>query len=267
MSNQTLIDHEDRLDTRTGGAFLSERVVYRGKDLHGELGDRSWMELWLYGITGRFFEPAQLRLLNYIWVSTSYPDPRIWCNRVAALAGSARTTATLGLAAAMNLTEATIYGHRPFVACLDLLLRARRALEQGGTLTDFLDAELRRQRQLYGYGRPLASVDERVPHVLAFMKSQGLPHGEHLRLAFAIEDQLIARKQIRMNIAAVYSGIVADLDFTTDQYHQFMTPVFFAGMPPCFIEAQQQPEGALLPIRCTRIVHQGPTRRSWPGVS
>jgi hypothetical protein len=266
MSNQTLLDHEDRIDTTMGGAFLGERVVFRGKDLHAELGDRSWLELWVYGITGRFFAPNEVRLLNYIWVSTSYPEPRIWCNRIAALAGSARTTATLGLSAALNATEATLYGHRPVVACLDLLQRTCHELHQGATLASVLDAELLRHRQLFGYGRPLASVDERVPRLLAFMQSLSIAHGEHLRLAFAIEDHLIASKQIRMNIVAVYSGIAADLGFTPNQYHQFMVPMFFAGMPPCFIDAQQQPEGAFLPIRCARAIHDGPPRRHWSEV-
>jgi hypothetical protein len=228
--------------------------------------ERSWLEELVHGITGRCFAPAEIQLLNYIWVSTSYTDPRIWCNRIAALAGSARTTATLGLAAAMNATEATLYGHRPLVSTLDLLRRARGALQQGGTLPDFLDAEQLRHRHIFGYGRPLASIDERVPRVLAFMRSLGIAHGEHLRLAFAIEDHLIARGKVRMNIAAVYSGIAADLDFTPNQYHQFMVPLLLAGMPPCFIDAQQQPEGAFLPIRCVRVVHDGAPRRSWAEV-
>ncbi len=263
MSNRTLLAHEDRLETHMGGALLGDRVVFRGKDLHAELGERSWMELFVYGITGRFYDEATVRLLNYIWVSTSYPDPRIWCNRIAALAGSARTTAGLGIGAANTACEATLYGTRPLVSVFDLLQRAKEALAQGTSLLDFLASEMAVRRHLFGYGRPLSSVDERVPRVLAFMDTHRIPVGEHLRLAFQIEDHLIARKQIRMNIAAVYAGLCADLGFTTEQFHLFISPLFIAGMPPCFIEALEQPEGAFLPIRCSRVHYDGQARRPW----
>ena len=45
-----------------------------------------------------------------IWTHTSYPDARLWNNRVAALAGTARSTGTLGIAAALAVSEAKIYG-------------------------------------------------------------------------------------------------------------------------------------------------------------
>jgi len=92
MSNKALLASEGHLVTNVGKAFLSERVVMRGRDLHRDLGNMSWFALHLYGITGRDFTDNELKLLNYLWVSTSYPDPSIWPNNTAALAGSARAT-------------------------------------------------------------------------------------------------------------------------------------------------------------------------------
>ena len=62
-----LLQHEDRWVTRMGAFFPGERVVFRGQDLHHDLADLSWMELYLYGITGRRFSEAQLQVLNAIW--------------------------------------------------------------------------------------------------------------------------------------------------------------------------------------------------------
>jgi len=90
-----------RIRSRVGGAFLASHAVFRGKDLHAELGDAGWLDLYLFGITGRRFSAPQLRLLEAIWTHTSYPDSRIWNNRVAALAGSTRSTGNLGMTAAM----------------------------------------------------------------------------------------------------------------------------------------------------------------------
>ena len=95
----TLHAHLAPLPTRMGQAFVGQRAVFRGHDLHADLKDMDWVELYVFGLTGRRFEPAQVRMLHALWVHTSYPDPRIWNNRVAALAGSARSTGNLGIAA------------------------------------------------------------------------------------------------------------------------------------------------------------------------
>ena len=124
MSIDHLLQAEDRLVTDMGKAFLTERVVLRGKDLHHELGDRSWKEVFLYAITGREFSTEQVRFLNFMWVASSYPDPGIWPNQAAALGGTARTTASLAMIAGLSISEAKIYGRRPERKILDFFLRA-----------------------------------------------------------------------------------------------------------------------------------------------
>src|SRR5436309_888547 len=98
---QRLRDNAGRLRTRMGAAFVGQRAVFRGHDLHADLRDMDWLELYLFGITGRRFTRAQIELLQATWVYTSYPDARLWNNRVAALAGSARSTPALGIGAAI----------------------------------------------------------------------------------------------------------------------------------------------------------------------
>jgi citrate synthase len=84
MSLQDLLAAENNLTTHMGKAFLSERVVLRGLDLHHDLvNQHSWFAVHLYAVTGRFFEPKQLTLLEYLWSCTSYPDASIWPNNTA----------------------------------------------------------------------------------------------------------------------------------------------------------------------------------------
>ena len=101
MTLQTLLDHENTWPTRMGKAFLCERVVMRGKDLHHELGSWDWFKMYCFSITGREFTDNQLKLLNWIWLATSYPDPSIWPNHVAALVGTARSTSSMALVAGL----------------------------------------------------------------------------------------------------------------------------------------------------------------------
>jgi citrate synthase len=259
-----LVNSVDRMATRMGQAFVGTRAVFRGQDLHAELRHLDWMALYVLGITGRHHGDAQVRLLHALWVCTSYPDARIWNNRTAALAGSARSTPALGIAAALAMSEATIYGGHPYVSSIDLLIRACRHGEQGGVLADFVASELA-QGRIYGYGRPIASVDERLPWVLDIARQLQLDGGPHLRIALEIEQLLVARNpMLRMNYAALMSALCADLGFSPTEMHHFQLPVFLAGMSPCFIEAAERPAGTVFPLSCDHITYEGPALRRWP---
>lgn len=258
---QILVDSADRMATRMGQAFVGSRAVFRGQDLHAELRHLDWMALYVLGITGRHHDPAQVRLLHALWVCTSYPDARIWNNRTAALAGSSRSTPGLGIAAALALSEATIYGGHPYVSSIDFFIRARAT---GGSLADFVDAELARGR-IYGYGRPIASADERLPWVLDIARELQLDGGPHLRIAQDVERLLVARNpKLRMNYAALMSALCADLGFSPTEMHHFQLPVFLAGMSPCFIEAAERAPVAVFPLSCHHIAYDGAGARRWP---
>ena len=124
---QTLLDAENNWETDLGAWFPGERVVFRGKDLFQELGNSSWMGLLLFGITGREFNEKQIRLFEGIWtICSSYPDPRIWNNRVAALTGTVRSTSTLAVSAGNAVSEALIYGRRPVTYSIDFMFRAKK---------------------------------------------------------------------------------------------------------------------------------------------
>lgn len=261
MSLQDLLASENKWTATVGKVFPTERVVFRGKDLHHELKELSWFELYLYGITGRFFNERQLKILNYIWVSTSYPDPRIWNNRVAALAGTARSTGPLALSAAVAVSEATMYGGRPFVTGIDFFLRAQKALQHGESLESIVDKEIETYKTIYGYGRAMVRGDERVPHMLAFIRDLGFDQGTYVQLSLAVENLLKKKKQLTMNIGALYNALAADIGLTPAEYSVFMTLVFVAGMGPCYLEASEKKEGCFFPIRCSNLIYEGKTPR------
>ena len=86
----TLKKAEDNWQTDMGAAFPGERVVLRGKDLFSELDGLSWFQYLMFGITGDVFSDDKIQLIEAIWsLTVSYPEPRIWNNRVAALTGTA----------------------------------------------------------------------------------------------------------------------------------------------------------------------------------
>ena len=260
-----LLEREDRLITNMGGVVFSDNhVVLRGYDLHVDLADMDWMALYLFGITGRRFTPAQLRVLNAIWTTTSYPEPRLWNNRICAIAGTARSTGALAVGAAVAVSEASIYGRRPDIRAIDFLLRTRSALDQGADLLEHLTHELHQYRNIYGYGRPITREDERIPHLMKIVMEAGLDQGPYVLLAFGVEKLLLAgRWRLHMNVAALDAALGADMGMSAREYYLFMIPCFVAGMLPCLIDGATQPEGGFLPLRCERISYEGAPRRTW----
>jgi hypothetical protein len=262
---EQLSKYEDHWPTEMGGWFPGERVVIRGKDLFHELNELPWMGLLLFGITGRFFSDNQIRLFEGIWsLSTSYPDPRLWNNRVAALAGTARSTTALGIGAATAVSEATVYGPRPGLKAFDFLLRTKNHIENGGDVTQWVKKELTQHRSIGGYGRPITQIDERVQPLLNLATELGLANGPYTELAFVVERALQEdRWRIRMNIAALIAALVADQGLSPREFYSFVVLCFSAGMFPCYADTGNRPEGSFFPLRCSRIAYEGQPRRPW----
>lgn len=260
-----LKEHVGVLKSRMGTFYPGSHVVYRGQNLHEDLKDMDWLALYLFGITGRRFDQAQLRLLSAIWSYTSYPDVRLWNNRVAALAGSTRSTGTLGMAAALAVSEASIYGGPPMLRAVEFFTRCRRQLEQGASLDACIREELAKNRNIGGYGRPLVNSDERILPLLELAAELGLDNGPYLKLALEVEDKLLhGRWRMKMNYAALVAALGSDLGLDERELYLFVFPVFLAGMPPGYIEAGSRPEGTLYPMPCDYILYDGPSRRTWP---
>jgi hypothetical protein len=255
-----------KLVTSAGAFFPGERAVFRGHDLHASLKDMDWLELYLFGITGRRFTPQQMKVLHALWTYTSYPEARLWNNRVAALAGTARSTASLGIAAALAVSEAQIYGGGPLIGAIAFLLKARLSVEQGELLADVVAATLR-TGYIIGFGRPLTPSDERIEPMIKLLREHGLDRGAHIQLALSVEKILVARNPaVRMNYACMVAAIAADFGLSPQEFDLFIIPLFLGGMPPCYLDAADKPEGLLFPLPCRMMSYEGVPRRRWHAV-
>jgi len=274
-----LSEWESLWHTTMGGWFPGEGVTLRGKDLLNDAGTKGWMSVLLFAITGREFNPAQIQLFEGIWsIATSFPDPRLWNNRIAALAGTARSTPALGLSGAIAVSEATIYGQRPLLAAMAFLQNTLHKRQQGQPLESLLQRALQAKRRgrpgcgkrrevarLPGFGRPIVSRDERIEPLLSLARKLQYDRGEHLCLAQEIESTLpLMGEDWRMNIAALMGALCADQGLTPRQYYHYTSLCFSAGIVACGLDAEQHPPGAFFPLRCDRLRYQGPTPRRWP---
>ncbi|HEX5125424.1 MAG TPA: hypothetical protein VFW00_01670 [Rhodocyclaceae bacterium] len=252
------------LPTRAGAVFPGQRAVFRGCDLHRDLAEAEWLDIYLFSVAGRRYTSAQLRLLGAIWSYTSYPDTRLWNNRVAALAGSTRSTGNLGLSAALAVSEAAIFGRQIDFRAMDFLHRAMQIKARGGSLQKCIETELHDKRSMAGYGRPLVSGDERIGPIMALARKLDLADGPYQLLAREIEEILLAgRWRLHMNYAGLAAALCADLGLSPREYYLYLYPAFLAGMVPCYLEAMDKPPAAIMPLRIEQVTYTGQQAREW----
>ena len=226
------------LRSSAGIAVLGSRVVVHGLDLHADCLQLGFVHYLLFCVTGRRFEPVVARVLEELWVSTGYPDARIWCNRVAGYLGSARVDPALALAASLAATNSVAYGfqalHRAYCvqASLPGPVHEREV---------WLEGVLAQRRVLHGYGRPVFGHDERIDVALEILARAGLPAGAALRRAFWLERRLAQRKGLEMNIAAVFAAIAIDVGLDAREFDAFMLLELAPGYMAVYAEQRQRP--------------------------
>lgn len=262
---EALLEAEENWVTEMGAWFPEETVYVRGKDLFSDLFNASWMELLLFVVTGREFSAKQIELFDRIWVlSVSYPDPRIWNNRIAALAGSSRSTGVLGTAGATAVSEANAYGKQADIRAFDFITRMKAHVDAGEDLKTYVLKELKEKRSIGGFGHPLVARDPRIAPILKLLEELGFDQGEHVRLALEIEDILQnTRYKMSMNVGGLIASIGMDQGMSMREYYGYTMVAFSIGFIACYFDALNHPEGSFFPLRCDRIDYKGVSPRKW----
>lgn len=250
--------------SRVGGVFPGERAVFRGYDIHRELKEMNWVEMLYFSASNKRYTPAQVRVLNAMSTYTSYPDTRIWNNRVAALAGTARSTGNLAVSAAVAITEAKLFGGQSIYRALDFLWQAKDCCDKGDDLSKFVAGYLSKNRSIAGFGRPFINRDERMAPMLLLLAEEGFDNGFFIQLAKQVEEILRANRwRYRMNYAGLTAAICGDFGLAPNEYYLAASPAFVAGMIPCYMEACEKPAGAIMPMVSEDISYVGPAQRHW----
>ena len=141
-------------------------------------------------------------------------------------------------------------------------------VDEGADLDALVRTELKEKRGIGGYGRPIVPTDERIVPIMAIVREQGLENGPHLKLAFEVEKILLAgRWRWHMNSVGLTAALCADFGMSPREYNFFCIPAFLAGMPPCYLDAAEKPEGQLFPLPCRVMLYEGVARRQWRDVA
>lgn len=266
--------------TSLGYWLPGETVVIRGKDIFKDLKDDSWFELLMFSLTGRQFTKNQISLFESIWaLSTSYPDPRLWNNRVAAISATAGSSVNLSIAAGNAVSESCLLGSGPFAGTYELLVVIKNHLDCGGILADFLQDRLDQQKsnqrystkgcnrtvvQIPGYGRPIVNRDERVIPLFDKAKSLGFGDSDYVKTVFDIEKCLHSmNRKMTMNISVLISALCLEQRLTRAEYLSYMSMCFLAGIVAVYHDVEMKFRHGLFPMAVNQVHYCGKTKRSF----
>ncbi|MEJ2446020.1 MAG: hypothetical protein P8Y42_21645 [Exilibacterium sp.] len=277
---QILKSRETQWDTELGGYFPGERAVLHGKDLFSELKDLEWMEFLIFGVCGRMPDKKQARLLSNVWtLCASYPDPRLWNNRVGALAGVARSTGSLGISAGIAVSESTVYGHATLISSSKLLLELKQRVDGGENLAKILkdkilerpmnarpsSGKMRKPSVLSGFGRPVSKREERIAPLMAAASELGFANGPMVTLAFEVEATLLelGLRTAYLNAGGLISALFCDQGFSLREQYYLSVLQHSACVTFCAADAAKHREGSFFPLCCEQIKYNGKPPRKW----
>jgi len=254
--------------THKGGWLVGKGAISHGYSLMDDiLGKMSYFQLHILNITGQVPDRAVSSWAEALYQCLSFPDSRIWCNQVGALAGTSRASAVSGVTAGILASDSRMYGPGTIHLIYAVFQDNINAWQEGGTLESILAAYQRRKggrAKVPGFGHPLATADGRIIAMEQLSKGLGLEAGPHLKFAYAIEDYLQATQGESMNLAAYGTATMMDFGWTLPQIQQVCAIIVISGVAACYGEAYENPPESFLPLRCEDIEYRGHAPRPVP---
>ncbi len=263
---QALDNNRNIIRSKTGGWRVGEGVYSHGYSMLEELvGEKSYFQIMILNATGKLVERRLADWVEAIYGCLSWPDPRIWCNQIGALAGEAKTTAVAGTLAGTLAADSKMYGMYTLLAGMDFIQSAYKKSLDKTTVAEIVDQNIKENKgrlKIMGYVRPIAKGDERIEVMERVTKKLGFDIGPHLKLAYEIEQIINSRLQENMNINGYISAFLSDQGFTKDEVYQLLSTWVMSGVTACYLETLHKPNDSFLPLRCDDIEYKGADKRS-----
>jgi hypothetical protein len=256
-----------RIRTGLGQWFGGRDIKVRGRWLLAELLERlSITQLNVFNITGRVIEPALATWFEKTVFFTSYPDPRIWCNHLGAMAGNGGTSPAAAAAIGTLAADSRAYGSKLQYLTVRTLqqLYARRAsgLDWAEALSDF--PARNGIPDLPGFARPGRVTDERLEPLRKLTGQLGFSPGPYMQFVEELSNHLRHHHSLDMNAAAYACAFLLDQGFSADDVYRLRTSDVLGGVLACYTGWCEEPEDGFLPLRCGDVGYAGPSPRALP---
>jgi hypothetical protein len=251
-----------------GGWVIGQGIMNRGYEMMTDfVGNFSYMQVVIFNATGRMPERPFAEWVEALYICLSWPDPRIWCNNIGALGGTAECSPVASTAAGVLATDARSYGVKPIVEGMQFIIGATEKYNAGHSVEDIVKEESARhggKPLMMGYARPIAKGDERIPALERVREQKGIPAGKHLEVAFLIHDYLQQHYQESMNVNGYASAMMADHGYSPEEAYRIYPVVVASGVTACYVDTKDKPANTFLALRCDDIDYLGRGERPVP---
>lgn len=255
----------NRITSRKGGWRIGEAVYNQGySQLDDLVGGHSYFQVMILNTTGRMVDIGIARWLEAAFVCASWPDSRIWCNQMGAIAGTLRASAVSGTVAGCVASDSIIYGPGVLDACTDFIREAVKLEQNGMSVPEIVQAQMARKNSVPGFARPVAKGDERVTALQRVREAEGIAAGPHELMAQEVNDYLAAEYDEAINVGGYLVAVLSDMDFSRADIHRMNTLIVAAGVQACHAEQEDNPAGSYLPMRVEDMIYEGKEDRELP---
>lgn len=265
---QWLNGRRSKVFSKTGGWFPGRGVYSHGFSMLEELvGKKTYFQIVILNATGRLVEKPLADWVEAIFGCLSWPDPRIWCNQIGALAGTARASNLAATVMGCLATDSRTYGSLPIIEGVTFIQKALQRYKQGTSVATIVQevADANGGKPLIvGYVRPIAKGDERLEAMEKVSRNLGLRQGEHLTLAYEIEKFMREHYDEGMNINGYAAAVLSDHGFASQEIYQICPVAVASGVTACYLDTLKRPPNSFLPLRCDDVEYQGQAPRAVP---
>jgi len=263
-----LDDTRGVIRSSTGGWFPGKGVFSHGYSMLEDLvGKKTYFQILILNATGKMVDRKLADWVEACYGCLSWPDPRIWCNQVGALAGVANTSVVAATCSGVLASDSKSYGPSTLKHGVKFISTALQQFSAGKSAEDIITATVSKKGGkpfIVGYIRPIAKGDERLEAMEKVSKELGFTDGQHLKLAYEIEKELLKKFDEGMNINGYASAFLSDKGFTSTEIYQIFTSIVMSGVTACFLETSKKPNDFFLPLRCNDIEYKGQEARVVP---
>lgn len=270
MKNRTSFwdQRRGKIFSSKGGWKIGKGIFNHGYSMMDDfVGKTSYMQVVMLNATGRLPERNLAEWLEAFFICLSWPDPRIWCNQIGALNGETHTSATAATSAGLLAMDSRAYGAWTLIEGVNVIQKALEQYRQGVLVEEIVKSAgqlVGAKPAITGYARPIAKGDERVGAMEKVTEQLGFEIGEHLKLAYMIEDYLSINFNESMNINGYVSAFLSDQGFTAEEVYRMSATLVASGVTACYTDTRDKVPNSFLPLRCDDIEYEGKPARAVP---
>lgn len=253
-----------------GGWTLGEGISNQGYSMLDDLvGKASFFQVLMLNVTGKLPDARLAQWMEAAFICLSWPDPRIWCNKIGALGGDARVAPIAAICAGIMASDSKVYGPGTVLDTLHFISAARSASLAGHSVCEFIESQARIKGRLMvpGFARPIATGDERVAAMQDVAEKLGFVDGVHLGVSYEIESYLVQQYGESLNLAGYLAAFWLDQGLDHYQGYIVFSLCVNGGIHACYTEYRDKSAGSFLPLKCNDIDYVGVPERPVPGAT